>query len=145
MRDPARNVTASWLAPTIAYIVTLGALGVTSKLALRTLSWQELLLWTAVAYAIAAGVVLLVGKGSFHWESNTWWALLSAAIVVSALVLLYLALGNGEASKVIPITAAYPAVTLVLSAIFLFESISVAKVGGMALVLVGVVVLTIAK
>jgi len=138
------RVSAAWLVPTLAYVVTLGALGVTSKLALRTLDWQELLLWTSGAYALAAAAVLALGKGGFHFESNTWWAILSALIVVSSLVLLYVALGNGEASKIVPITAAYPAVTLILAALFLSESISLVKVGGMLLVLAGVVVLTVA-
>jgi uncharacterized membrane protein len=138
------RVSAAWLVPTLAYVVTLGALGVTSKLALRTLDWQELVVWTAGAYALAAVAILALGGGSLHLESNTWWALLSALIVVSSLVLLYIALGNGEASKIVPITAAYPAVTLVLSALFLSESVTVAKLGGMLLVLAGVVVLTVA-
>ena len=64
--------------------------------------------------------------------------------MVSSLVLLYIALGNGEASKVVPITAAYPAVTLVGAALFLSEDITAGKVAGMLLVLAGVVVLTVA-
>jgi bacterial/archaeal transporter family protein len=138
------RVSASWLVPTLAYVVTLGALGVTSKLALRTLEWQELVVWSAGAYLLVAVVLLAVGGGSLHFETNTWWAVLSAFIVVSSLILLYIALGNGEASKIVPITAAYPAITLIGAALFLSESVSAAKVGGMLLVLGGVVVLTIA-
>jgi transporter family protein len=138
------RVSAAWLVPTLAYVVTLGALGVTSKLALRTLDWQELVIWSAGAYLLVAVVLLAVGGGSIHFEANSWWAALSAFIVVGSLMLLYIALGNGEASKIVPITAAYPAVTLIGAALFLSESISAAKVGGMLLVLGGVVVLTIA-
>jgi bacterial/archaeal transporter family protein len=138
------RVSAAWLVPTLAYVVTLGALGVTSKLALRTLSWQELVIWSAGAYLVVAVGLLTFGGGGVHLESNSWWAALSAVIVVSSLILLYIALGHGEASKVIPITAAYPAVTLVGAALFLSESITVAKLGGMVLVLAGVVVLTVA-
>lgn len=145
MRRPAYGVTASWLVPTLAYVVGLGALGVTSKLALRTLSWQELLAWTAVAYVLVTAVVMLAGNRGIEFEANTWWAALSALIVVGSLILLYVALGNGEASKIIPITAAYPAVTLVLAAIFLSEGVSLAKVGGVVLVLGGVVLLTVAE
>lgn len=138
-------MTFSWLAPALAYVVVLGAVGVTSKLALRTMSWQEMLLWTAVLYAIAAVAVMLTGKAGFHWETNTWWALVSALCVVSALVFFYLALGAGEASKVVPVTAAYPAVTFVLSVMVLSEHISAVKVGGLLLVMGGVVVLTISN
>jgi transporter family protein len=138
------RVNAAWLIPTLAYVVTLGALGVTSKLALRSLGWQELVVWAACAYAVAAVLILTVGHGSLHFEADTWWAALSAVIVVSSLVLLYVALGHGPASKIVPITAAYPAVTLIGAALFLSESITLAKVGGMLLVLAGVVVLTVA-
>jgi transporter family protein len=138
------RVSAAWLVPTLAYVVTLGALGVTSKLALRTLDWQELVIWSAGAYLLVAVILLTVGGGSIHLETNSWWAALSAFIVVSSLILLYVALGNGEASKIIPITAAYPAVTLIGAALFLSESITAAKIGGMMLVLAGVVVLTVA-
>lgn len=138
------RVNAAWLIPTLAYVVTLGALGVTSKLALRSLGWQELVVWAAGAYAVAAVLILTVGHTSLHFEADTWWAALSAVIVVSSLVLLYVALGHGPASKIVPITAAYPAVTLIGAALFLSERISIAKVGGMLLVLAGVVVLTVA-
>ncbi len=138
------RVSAAWLVPTLAYVVTLGALGVTSKLALRSLDWQELVVWTAGAYLLVAIGLLIFGGGGLRLDSNVWWAVLSAAIVVTSLVLLYVALGHGEASKIIPITAAYPAVTMVGAALFLSESITPAKLGGMLLVLGGVVVLTVA-
>ncbi|MBS1892199.1 MAG: EamA family transporter [Actinobacteria bacterium] len=138
------RVSAAWLIPTLAYVVTLGALGVTSKLALRTLGWQELVIWSAGAYLLVAVLLLTVGGGGIHLETNSWWAAISALIVVSSLILLYVALGHGEASKIIPITAAYPAVTMIGAALFLSESITVAKVAGMLLVLAGVVVLTVA-
>ncbi|MEZ5076772.1 MAG: EamA family transporter [Solirubrobacterales bacterium] len=134
----------SWLLPTLLYVVLLGALGVTGKLALRNLVWQELLLWTALAYTICAVAFLVLGNG-VKLELDTWWAVASAAIVPAALVVLYVALGNGEASKIIPISAAYPAVTLLLAALFLDEAVTALKLAGLALVLVGVVLLTVAE
>jgi uncharacterized membrane protein len=135
----------SWLVPSIGYVLVVGALGVTSKLALDTLAWQQLLPWTLVAYAVAVGALVIIGEADFHWRSGTGWALASAALAVSALVLLYVALGLGEASKVVPVTAAYPAATVVLAAIFLGENITPARVGGMVLVVIGVIVLAMAR
>ncbi len=134
----------SWLAPTLLYVVLLGALGVTGKLALRGLGWQELIVWTAIAYGACALFFLATGTG-IKLEVDTWWALASAVIVPAALILLYVALGNGEASKIIPISAAYPAVTLLLAGLFLSETVTLAKLGGLALVLGGVVLLTVAE
>jgi transporter family protein len=134
----------AWLIPTIGYVVALGVWGVAGKLALRSLSWGDVLVVTAVVYGLTAIVLLALGRGGVRFEANTWWALVAAVCVVSALIFFYLALESGEASKVVPISAAYPAVTLVLSAIFLAESISLVKVGGLVLVIGGVVLLSVA-
>lgn len=135
-------MAAKWLVPTLVYILCIGSLGVTSKLALRTLAWQDLLLWTTAGYIATAGVLLALGQTAFTWQPDVGWAILSAGLAIGALIFLYLALGSGEASKVIPVSAAYPAVTLVLSALTLAESVSLPRIGGMLLVIAGVVVLT---
>src|SRR5262249_33685780 len=123
----------------------LGALGVTSKLALETLTWQQLLPWTLLAYGVAVAVLMARGATDWGWHAGTGWALASAALAVGSLILLYVALGLGAASKVVPVTAAYPAATVVLAAIFLGEHITPMRVAGMVLVIVGVVVLTVAR
>lgn len=130
----------AWLLPTLGYVAVLGIWGVTGKLALRSLSWQDVLLITAVVYVVVATGLVLLGQASFHADSNNWWALASAACVVSALIFIYIALGSGEVSKVIPVSAAYPALAMALSAVFLSESLTAGKVVG-ALVVVGGVVL----
>ena len=43
-----------WLAPALGYVATVGALGIATKLALRTASWPELLIWTAMTYVAGA-------------------------------------------------------------------------------------------
>ena len=138
----ARGMTSKWLLPTLGYVLVLGALGVTSKLALRTLSWQDVLVWTTIGYIFTSILLLATGQAGIKFENNTWWAIASAALAISALIFLYIALGTGQASKVIPVSASYPAITLILSAIFLSESFTLAKAGGVALVVIGVVVLT---
>jgi hypothetical protein len=43
MRDAhdgeTRRLMAGWVAPTLGYVLVLGAAGVTTKLALRTITW----------------------------------------------------------------------------------------------------------
>jgi bacterial/archaeal transporter family protein len=134
-----------WLAPTLVYVVGVGALGITGKLALRTLAWPQLVLWTAVAYATVAAVLLLTGHAAVRFTHGTLWALASGGLAVGSLVVLYLALGPGEAGKVIAISAAYPAITLLLAAAFLSEALTVGRVVGAGLVVAGVVTLTLAR
>lgn len=134
-----------WVLPIMWYVVALGAVGVTTKLALRTLSWQDLILWVGVGYVLVAGILLALGQAKWRFVGDTSWALVTTGLVISSLIALYIALGNAEASKVIPVSAAYPAVTLFLSALVLSERVSVARVAGAGLVVVGVVVLTAAR
>ena len=135
---------ARWMVPTFAFILANGALGVTSKLALRSLVWQDLMLWVGISYVAVAIVITARGVDRLEAGPGAPWAALSAALAIISLISLYLALETGEASKVIPVSAAYPVVTLVLSAILLAERISPARVLGMCLVVAGVVILTVA-
>lgn len=132
-----------WLIPAIGYVFALGALGVTSKLALETLSWRQLLPWTLVAYGVVVGAMLLFGQTDFRWHSGTAWAVATAALAVGSLILFFVALGLGDASRVVPVSAAYPAVTVALSALFLGENITPIRIVGMLLVIGGVVLLTL--
>lgn len=135
----------AWLLPTLYYVVAVGALGVTGKLALRTLDWPDLILWTGAGYIVVASVLLAIGQTHLRFSHDTAWAIASGALAISGLIALYLALGHGDAGKVISITAAYPAVTLVLAAAFLSEALTVGRVVGTALIVVGVVTVTLAK
>jgi transporter family protein len=129
----------------LVYVVLLGALGVTSKLALRSISWQGLVAVATIAYLLTTLVMVSMGQVRLSANIDLFWAAVSAVLTVSTLVLLYVALGSGEAGKVIPVSAAYPAVTLVLAAIFLGEAFTAGRVLGVLLVIGGVVVLTTVK
>jgi len=135
----------AWLLPTLYYVVAVGALGVTGKLALRTLDWPDLILWTGAGYIVVASFLLATGQTSLRVSHDTGWAIASGALAISGLIALYLALGHGDAGKVISIAAAYPAVTLVLAAAFLSEALTAGRVAGTALIIAGVVTVTLAK
>jgi transporter family protein len=57
-------------------------------------------------------------------------------------ILIFVALDRGPASQVVPVTAAYPVITLIGSALFLSERITVVRGIGTALVVVGVALLS---
>ncbi|MDP6685949.1 MAG: EamA family transporter [Candidatus Omnitrophota bacterium] len=56
-------------------------------------------------------------------------------------IFFYNALKTGEASKVVPIAGIYPLVAFILGVIFLGESVTLAKVGGIMLVIAGLFLL----
>jgi uncharacterized membrane protein len=133
---------AGWLPPTIAYILILGAGGVTAKLALRTISWQQLVLWVPVAY-IVFSVLLVIFKGArLPLGVGSGWAAVTGFAAAAALILFFYALTKGEASQVAPATSAYPVVTVIGSALFLSEKITLVRGLGTALVIAGVVLLS---
>jgi bacterial/archaeal transporter family protein len=132
----------AWLLPTLGYVVILGAGGVTAKLALRTITWEQLVLWVPVAY-IFFSILLAVFRGAtFPLGVGGGWAAVTAFAASSALILFFYALTKGPASQVTPVTSAYPVVTVALSALFLSERIPLIRGVGTALVVAGVVLLS---
>lgn len=132
-------MTAEWLAPAVAFVVLEGALGITTKLALRSISWHQLLIWTAIGYALIA-VFLVVATGEMiPFGAGVGWAVLSGIFASFGLLLFFLALERGEASNVVPVTAAYPLVTALLAALVLSEEISPLRGLGTLLVVVGII------
>ena len=66
---------------------------------------------------------------------------LSGLFLIGGLFLFYLALEDGETTRVVFVTAAYPAVTVLLAVFFLGETLTAAKIAGSLLVLAGVFLL----
>ncbi len=131
-----------WVLPTVGYILLLGAGGVTAKLALRTITWEQVVLWVPVAYVVFS-VILVVFKGTrFPLGVGGGWAAATAFAASSALILFFYALTKGPASQVTPATSAYPVVTVIGSALFLSEKITLVRGVGTALVVAGVVLLS---
>jgi transporter family protein len=132
---------SGWVLPALLYIVFLGASGVTTKLALRTISWEQMVLWVPIVY-IGISIVLLATGTHFPLGAGGGWAAVTAVLVATALVLFFIALTHGEASTVVPVTSAYPVVTLIGAALFLSERITLVRGMGTALVVAGVVLLS---
>lgn len=133
---------ASWILPTLAYAVLVGAAGVTTKLALRTISWEQLVLWVPIVYVLIAAVLVATRGARFPLGTGGAWAAVTAICMALALIVLFYALTQGDASRVVPASSAYPAVTLIGAALFLGESITLTRIIGTALVIAGVVLIS---
>ena len=120
-----------------------GPFGVAGKLALEEIAWQELLLWTTLVY-IAVSLVLLVGfRIGLRVVPAARWGAVAGVFVIGTFLTVSLALQRGEASQVIPVTASYPVFTAILAALVLGERITRRRTHGTALVIAGVVVVSI--
>ena len=132
----------AWFVPALGYVLLLGAAGVTTRLALRTITWEQVVLWVPVAYLTFSVIVAATLGARVPLGLGGAWAAVTALCPAGALVLFFYALTKGEASTVVPATSAYPLVTLVGAAIFLGERITVARVIGAVLIIAGVIVIS---
>jgi bacterial/archaeal transporter family protein len=138
-----------WFVPTLGFVALMGVLGIWSRYALKQVSWQGLIVVTALGYAAVILVMFLLRQplGAQNRGANRSldWTItaLGAAIPALALVCLYIALGRGDASKVIPVGSVYPLVTVVLAAIFLGEALTWKVAIGAVLVVAGVIAISL--
>jgi transporter family protein len=136
-------MAAPWLLPALAYVVLLGGLGVITKFALRYLGWPDLIVWTTAVYIVVSAVLLLSGRASLAGGSTgVGLAVVAGVMAVLSLVMLYVALGYGDASQVVPFTSTYPLVALVLAWAVLGEQVTAGRAVGAVLVVAGAVLLT---
>lgn len=133
---------AGWILPTLGYILLLGAGGITAKLALRTISWQQLVLWVPIVYIVCALSLAIFAGARVPFGAGGAWAATTAVCAAASLILLFYALTKGDAGNVVPASSAYPVVTLVGSALFLSEKLTLIRGFGTALVVLGVVLLS---
>ena len=128
-------------------LVGFGGGAICDKLALRGLSAS-----TAVIARSLMTAVIFTGYGALAGQFRriaaapavplAW---LVAGVVVNPVLgqlALFKALKFGEASRVIPIAASYPVVTVILAALFLGEKLTAPKVAGVLCIVVGIGLVT---
>lgn len=133
----------AWMIYSISFVLMVGSTGVTIKLALRDVSWPVLLIPTLGMYVLL--VALFAAKGMMRVDGSALtavpWIALTGIFTAVSFAFLVLALQQADASRVVPITAAYPVVTTVLSVLVLSESVTAARVGGTLLVVAGTILI----
>ncbi len=133
-----------WLAYSIATLILWGAWGVLLKIASEGRDWKQVYVTTNLAIVAMVAALLIYYRGQVlirGWEGLV--ALAAGFAGTLGFVAMVLALSSGgKASIVIPLTSAYPAVTVLLSRIMLGEELGVLKTIGVVLVLVGVAILS---
>ena len=110
-------------------LILWGFWGYTSKLAANNIEWKQLTFFFALGVILSALILntILMGlMGSFSIALNkgSFYALASGVACLLGVAAVYIALEEGKASLVIPFTALYPLITILLSAILLKEKIT---------------------
>jgi transporter family protein len=83
---------------------------------------------------------LALGDRGGSWSSSGLTvAAVSGICGALGMATFYLALDHGKASSVVPVIGVYPAFVAVLAVVFLSESLSLAQAAGVALAVIGVI------
>jgi transporter family protein len=114
----------------LASVVVYGIWGTLGKAALRHLSWPQVSIFYGVGILVVVGIVLATSRRTSWSPHGVWIAAVTGFLGALGLVLLYLALDRGNPSVVFALFSLFPVVTVVLSAIFLDESISALQIAG---------------
>ena len=133
----------SWFSPAVVVLLTWGLVGLLQKLSTNYLSAESALIW------LVAGFFLL-DPWLYPRESildfsarSLLWTFLSALLnALGAWALLAAMKHGGKASIVVPLTALYPIVTIVLAPLVLHESISHSQQLGVICALAAVALLS---
>ncbi len=124
----------SWLSLTFIYFIGWGIWSFLLKVAGKDLSPMNLFLQEISGYILVMGLAFLLWpfKWQVHARGSTLAALAGLAAGIATLAFM-VALSKGKVSVVVTISALYPAVTILLSLIFLKETLGLREVAGIFL------------
>ena len=131
----------------ILILLTWGLWGFFGKYALKFISPLSLILFETIGAILVQIIVLLIlfySKQKF--DTNTAGvgiAMLVAIFGVIGTILFYFTLSKTKASILVPLTALYPVITIILSFVFLKEKVTLIQGVGIGLAIVASVLLSI--
>jgi len=126
-------------------IAAWGLFGLFGKLALERID-QQVIIWGSLVVCPTVFLVYMVSSGqllpiSWHASGITF-ALLAGLAGCSGTILFYQLLAREPASLVVPMTSLYPALTVVLAAVFLHEGLAATRIVGIIFALTAVFLLS---
>src|SRR5258708_17502219 len=126
----------------VATAVSWGSADFLARFATRTLGSLRAVFWMQALGAVFVTILLLCAHDSGHlFDGSGWqpwgWGMLAGAINTFAMLALYRAFEIGKLSLVGPVSASYPALTVVLS-LLSGEHLSLPHAAGIVAALAGV-------
>jgi transporter family protein len=126
----------NWLGFSLLALGLWGVWGFLGKVASQHLPSPMVYLLTISGHLVVVAYLLVAGLGPVSWQPWGVGAALGSGIAMAVALLFFLkALARGPALVVVPLTALYPAVTVMLSWIFLREALTLRHLIGLALAL----------
>jgi transporter family protein len=137
IRRKTRKEDMNWLGFSLLALGLWGVWGFLGKVASQHLPSQQIYLLAISGHLVVAGYLWAGGLGAASWQPWGVGAALGAGLAMAVgLLCFFEALARGPATVVVPLTALYPAVAVVLSRVFLQETLTLRHLAGLALALV---------
>ena len=132
-----------WLVFSLISLVMWGLWGVFAKMATSSgLDWKQISVVSTLVATVANVLIYLVYRPVIDFKNiGFFYALLVGATIIGGYTF-YMALSSGKASVVVPLTALYPIITVVLSFLILKESINLTQGLGIILAIASIVLLS---
>ena len=136
---------ADVLAIATSVIAVWGLFGLFGKLAVERID-QQVIIWGSLIVCPVVFLIYMVASGQLvpvnvHASGITF-GLLAGLAGCSGTILFYQLLAREPAALVVPMTSLYPAVTVVLAAVFLHEELAATRIVGIIFALVAIFLLT---
>ena len=124
----------------IALLLLWGAYGIAAKFAVREIGLQ-VLIWSQVVGLVMFPAYFFLFKEMLPLKldgAGIAWALGAGFLGIAGGVVLYWLLRDAPANIVIPISALYPVVTVILAFLFLHEELSLTRLAGIGLAVIAI-------
>jgi bacterial/archaeal transporter family protein len=126
----------NWLGFSMLALILWGVWGFLSKAATQYLPSQAVYLLAISGHVVVASYLLLGGQLHLPWQPLGVALAVGAGLAMALGLLTFLtALARGPAAVIVPLTALYPAITVILSAVLLGEELPPSRLLGLALAL----------
>lgn len=132
-----------WFFFAATVLLCWGIVGLLQKLSTNRVSAESALIWLVVGFLLLTPV-FYPGRSVFHYSLRSLLFILacSALNALGALALFAAMKNGGRASIVVPLTALYPLIVVLIGPLVLRESITKLQAGGVICALAAVVLLS---
>jgi transporter family protein len=131
-----------WLQLSLIALILWGLWSFLGKIALENLDWKSVFVFAGVAQIFVIAIFYGATRPPMAFDMKTCYAMIVGILGVSATMAFYYALEQGRASIVVPLTATYPLVTVILAAVLLRERLSINQGAGVLLAILAIVLIS---
>lgn len=134
------EAAVTWITYALATVALWTGWSFLGAIATRTASAaQATILFGIVTVVVGVGGLALSDRAAEWSPSGLWVAAVSGTCGAVGMLTFYLALDHGKASSVVPVIGVYPALVAVLAVLLLSESMTALQAAGVALAVLGVI------